>query len=208
MHVFRRAVIAVATVTALLPPPTAAERLPLRIYTTADGLAHDNVIRIVRDSRGFLWFCTADGLSRFDGYSFVSFGVAQGLPHPRVNDFLETRDGGYWIATDGGVTRFDPRGTPRQSSGATAGSPMFTQVAQPDGGLREKAVTVLREAKDGTGSRLSLTVADNGRGFDPSDPVEGQGLASMARRTRRLGGTWEVVSAPGRGTIVKADVSL
>src|SRR5690349_14495129 len=45
------------------------ERLPIRIYATADGLAHNEVNRIVKDARGFLWFCTAEGLSRFDGYA-------------------------------------------------------------------------------------------------------------------------------------------
>ena len=30
----------------------AAERLPIKIYTTADGLAHNDVNRIVKDSRG------------------------------------------------------------------------------------------------------------------------------------------------------------
>ena len=44
-----------------------AEIPPFKIYTTEEGLAHDNINRIVRDSRGFLWFCTAEGLSRFDG---------------------------------------------------------------------------------------------------------------------------------------------
>ena len=32
----------------------------------ADGLAHDQVQRIVRDSRGFLWFCTLDDPSTID----------------------------------------------------------------------------------------------------------------------------------------------
>ena len=73
----------------------AAERLPLKTYTTADGLAHNNVQRIVRDSRGFLWFCTANGLSRFDGYTFTNFGTDQGLPNPNVTDLLETRNGEY-----------------------------------------------------------------------------------------------------------------
>ena len=49
------------------PAVVRAERLPIRIYTTADGLPHGSIIRIVRDSHGFLWFCTEDGLSRFDG---------------------------------------------------------------------------------------------------------------------------------------------
>ena len=40
------------------------ERLPLKAYTTANGLAHNVVNKIVRDSRGFLWFCTNEGLAR------------------------------------------------------------------------------------------------------------------------------------------------
>src|SRR5436853_4351360 len=89
-----------------------AERLPLKAFTTADGLAHNVINRIVRDSRGFLWFCTADGLSRFDGYSFTNYGTAEGLPHPIVNDLLETRSGEYWVATNGGLVKFNPRGVP------------------------------------------------------------------------------------------------
>lgn len=89
--------------------PAASERLAIRAYTTADGLPHDHVQCIVPDSRGFLWLCTAAGLSRFDGRRFVSYGQAQGLPEPYVNDFLETRAGAYWLATNGaGVFRFDP----------------------------------------------------------------------------------------------------
>ena len=72
----------------LLHGPARAERLPIRTYTVADGLAHNTVNKIVRDSRGFLWFCTADGLSRFDGYGFANYGANEGLPHPYVNDLL------------------------------------------------------------------------------------------------------------------------
>src|SRR5690349_7447585 len=69
-----------------------AERLPLKTSTTADGLASNRISRIVRDSRGFLWFCTEQGLSRFDGFSFVNYTTAQGLPDYDVTDFLETRE--------------------------------------------------------------------------------------------------------------------
>ena len=62
-----------------------AQRLPLKPYTVADGLPNNVINKIVRDSRGFLWFCTGEGLSRFDGYSFTNFGVDQGLPHAIVN---------------------------------------------------------------------------------------------------------------------------
>jgi len=76
-------------------------------------LPADNVNRIVRDSRGFLWFCTEEGLSRFDGYQFINYTVDQGLPDRRVTDLLEARDGSYWVATGGGVCRFNPTGVPR-----------------------------------------------------------------------------------------------
>ena len=85
------------------------ERLPIRTYTTADGLAQNVINRIVRDSRGFLWFCTDDGLSRYDGYTFTNYGVEQGLPGAQVRDLLETREGEYWVATFSGLCRFDPK---------------------------------------------------------------------------------------------------
>ncbi len=86
-----------------------AEQLPIRAYTTADGLAHNHINRIRQDSRGFLWFATDDGLTRFDGYELVNYTTRDELPHPWVNDFLETRDGEYWVASDGGVSRLLPR---------------------------------------------------------------------------------------------------
>ena len=129
-----------------------AERLPIKIYTTADGLAHNDINRIVRDSRGFLWFCTAGGLSRFDGYAFTNFSTEQGLPSSEVNDLLETRGGDYWVATAGGLVRFDPKGRPgrrRDVSSDDASAPMFTVVPD-DGDRNARIVTKLREGRDGT----------------------------------------------------------
>src|SRR5690242_8738431 len=81
-----------------------SETLAIRSYTVVDGLAHDHVSHIYRDSHDFLWMCTDDGLSRFDGRRFVNYTTADGLPHIHVNDIIETRTGDYWVATDGGVT--------------------------------------------------------------------------------------------------------
>src|SRR5882672_12079717 len=92
----------------VLVTPSQAEQLPIKSYTTADGLARDSVVHIIQDSRGFLWFATAEGLSRFDGYRFKNYGVEQGLPHRNVNDFLETRDGTYLVATSVGLSVFNP----------------------------------------------------------------------------------------------------
>ena len=76
----------------LWAPALRAERLPIKNYTTADGLPQNTVMRIVKDSHGFLWFCTLKGLSRFDGYAFANYGAAQGIPG-QIADLLETGSG-------------------------------------------------------------------------------------------------------------------
>lgn len=144
----------------LFPSVTQASRLPLKAYTTADGLAHNVINKIVRDSRGFLWFCTAEGLSRFDGYTFTNFGTDQGLPHSYVNDLLETNTGEFWVATNGGLVRFNPKGMPASRGVETNSStPMFTVVNSDDDDRRAKAVNVLLAGRDGTlwcGTRKGL----------------------------------------------------
>src|SRR2546425_9152250 len=148
----RMRIILPALVVLLLPWLAKPERLPLKSYTVADGLAHNVINKIVRDSRGFLWFCTEEGLSRFDGYNFTNYGTNEGLPHPAVNDLLETRVGEYWVATGGGLVRFNPKGIPsghvvyaRDSPADAPNPPMFTVVI-PDGADRYgKYITTLLE---------------------------------------------------------------
>lgn len=83
-----------------------AERLPVKIYTSADGLGSSFVNHIMRDSRGFMWFCTRDGLSRFDGSRFVTYQVGAENPAPGIEVIYQTRNGDYWITTTGGFYRF------------------------------------------------------------------------------------------------------
>src|SRR5262245_36344592 len=114
-----------------------AERLPIKTYATVDGLAHNKINKIVRDSRGFLWFCTGDGLSRFDGYTFTNYGTDQGLPHREVTDFLETRSGEYWVATNAGLVRFNPKAQPERrvvyvNENDSPAEPMFTVIVPDD----------------------------------------------------------------------------
>jgi ligand-binding sensor domain-containing protein/two-component sensor histidine kinase len=89
-----------------------AERLPVRTYTSADGLGSSFVSSVMRDSRGFLWFCTRDGLSRFDGSHFVTYQIGGLNAPPGIEQIIETRKGVYWIATTGGLYRFDPQANP------------------------------------------------------------------------------------------------
>src|SRR5260370_31179318 len=79
---------------------------PLRLFTTDDGLVRNWIKRIRRASRGYLWLCTVDGMSIFDGSRFKNFTTSDGLPSRLVNDVLETHDGEYFIATNAGISRF------------------------------------------------------------------------------------------------------
>ncbi|MGW1213135.1 sensor histidine kinase [Streptomyces sp. NPDC002499] len=64
--------------------------------------------------------------------------------------------------------------------------------------------------------QVSLDVADNGRGFDPtaapptgvSDRSRGHGLPAMRIRARQSGGTLTVESTPGEGTVVSAAIPV
>ncbi|MGC9469464.1 MAG: sensor histidine kinase [Anaerolineae bacterium] len=58
------------------------------------------------------------------------------------------------------------------------------------------------------GSRVALTVEDNGKGFDPSRTRKGLGISSMHDRLLSIGGRLQVESAPGAGTTVTAEVDI
>ena len=58
------------------------------------------------------------------------------------------------------------------------------------------------------GSRMVLSVRDNGVGFAPPADSDGQGLASMSRRAGRLGGTLDVRSGDSGGTSVRLSIPL
>jgi signal transduction histidine kinase len=60
--------------------------------------------------------------------------------------------------------------------------------------------------------RVVLQIRDDGQGFFPpkaAGPDEGHfGLLGMAERVKRLGGQFDLVSAPGQGTTVRVDIQL
>ena len=131
----------------LIAATALAQRPPLRNFTTADGLVHNLVNRIYPDSRGFIWFCTREGLSRFDGHEFVNYGVREGLPSGVVNDIVEGAGGIYWLATARGLVRFDPGGVARTGPRDT-GSIFVTY--SPGSDEDSRSVTTLHRDDTGT----------------------------------------------------------
>jgi ligand-binding sensor domain-containing protein len=82
-----------------------AERLPIQVYTAADGLAQVTVHTIHRDRQGFLWMGTSEGLSRYDGYEFVTYRERGRTSQPRIRAVLDAKDGTIWAGGNAGLCR-------------------------------------------------------------------------------------------------------
>jgi signal transduction histidine kinase len=61
---------------------------------------------------------------------------------------------------------------------------------------------------DRVGAQITLTIADDGRGFDTSNPPpdDHYGLRGMRERAEMIGGALEIESRPGQGTTVRLTV--
>ena len=84
-----------------------AQKLPFRNYGIKDGLAQSTVYDIFQDSKGYLWFATQSGVSKFDGKTFVNFTTYEGLTDNFVRSILEDQYGNFWFGTSNGISKFD-----------------------------------------------------------------------------------------------------
>jgi len=66
-------------------------------YNVKDGLADNNILSMYQDSRGFMWFGTHEGLSRFDGTRFKNYIFNStdlySIPGNIVQDMTEYKPG-------------------------------------------------------------------------------------------------------------------
>ena len=58
------------------------------------------------------------------------------------------------------------------------------------------------------GDAVTVTVRDDGIGFDPATTSEGFGLVGMRERLELIGGRVDISSAPGQGTEVRAELPV
>ncbi|MCC9065793.1 hybrid sensor histidine kinase/response regulator transcription factor [Flavobacterium piscisymbiosum] len=75
-----------------------------------NGLANNAVTSVYKDKRGLMWFGTYDGISRYDGYNFLSFrnepNDRNSLNNNRVVSICGTKNE-IWIGTKGGISVYD-----------------------------------------------------------------------------------------------------
>lgn len=77
------------------------------------GLSHNQVTSIYKDSKGFMWFGTMSGLNRYDGYSFKVFrhslSDTTSINDNFINRITEDDENHLWIETRKGFNIFDPK---------------------------------------------------------------------------------------------------
>lgn len=75
------------------------------------GLSENNVTAILQDKKGFLWIGTANGLNRYDGYTFTNFHHDPADPHSISSNIIRTiyedHSGFLWIGTANGLNKFN-----------------------------------------------------------------------------------------------------
>nr|WP_294946456.1 hybrid sensor histidine kinase/response regulator transcription factor [uncultured Mucilaginibacter sp.] len=78
----------------------------------SNGLSHSQVNCIFKDTKGFMWFGTASGLNRYDGYSFKVFKHNVNNKNSINDDFVtnicEGPDKKLWVTTRAGYSFYDP----------------------------------------------------------------------------------------------------
>ncbi|NVM67787.1 signal transduction histidine kinase/ligand-binding sensor domain-containing protein/DNA-binding response OmpR family regulator [Mucilaginibacter sp. SG538B] len=78
----------------------------------SNGLSHNQVTCIFKDSEGFMWFGTSSGLNRYDGYTFKVFkhdvNNKNSINEDYINNIWEGPDKKLWITTPAGYSFYDP----------------------------------------------------------------------------------------------------
>lgn len=82
------------------------DNIRFKNLTVQDGLSYSLVFEILKDTHGFMWFGSTDGLNKFDGYHFTTYqnipGDTMSIPDNSVWALYEDSNGNLWVGTDGG----------------------------------------------------------------------------------------------------------
>lgn len=78
----------------------------IKNLTVEDGLPSNTVYSSFEDSRGFIWFCTDFGVSRYNGQVFENFNINNGLADNDIFNAFEDKWGRIWFASFNGNLSF------------------------------------------------------------------------------------------------------
>lgn len=88
-----------------------ANKYEFKNFDSSDGLAYRLIYNMIQDEDGFLWIGTANGLSRFDGYSFKNFNQNhspnKSLKGTEIYNLVDGGNNILWLSTDAGLEYFN-----------------------------------------------------------------------------------------------------
>ena len=157
-----------------------------RCWQSEQGLPQDRVRALAQTLDGYIWVGTDDGLARFDGARFVSFGLPDGLPSSPVRTLFGDSHGSLWIGSAGnGLIHWE------------AGHSSLLTMAT---GLPSDSISVLAEDDEGRiwiGTDAGLAVWHEGHiiTFDQTREFSGKAITALCRDSQ--GNMW--VGATGLG---------
>ncbi len=102
--------LAMSCVVYAFNPEPNPRQIRINYITTNNGLPQNTVDCILKDSRGFMWFGTWNGVCRYDGYTFKTYRRNKNLvslPGNFIHTLCEDSFGNLWIGTDRGLVNFD-----------------------------------------------------------------------------------------------------
>jgi ligand-binding sensor domain-containing protein len=154
------AVPLLALLLALGAGPASAEWQSFR--GARDGLADNQVLSILEDRDGALWFGTPKGASRFDGVRWTT--ERDSLPNLTVLSLAQDRSGAYWFGTEnGGVMRLEgTRRTRFSSPGVLPGNQVEAILEDHRGDLWFGTPAGLARYQPGPGTWTTFTAAAGG----------------------------------------------
>jgi ligand-binding sensor domain-containing protein len=79
-----------------------SQSLQFKNYTAKDGLPSSEVYSVMQDSKGYMWFSTDRGVSRFNGYEFETFTKSNGLADNTIFESIEDYKGRIWFRSFSG----------------------------------------------------------------------------------------------------------
>lgn len=88
------------------------ENLDFQKLEVLENTSIGNVHAITQDTRGFIWFGSTQGISRYDGYRIKSFqnekGNPNSIPHNNVYSIHTDRENQLWFGSQRGISRYNP----------------------------------------------------------------------------------------------------
>lgn len=107
----RIAALLLLSILSLLPATAEVGQVAFRHYTTDNGLPSNCVRALLQDQRGFIWFGTDGGITRFDGIRFKKFSLLGVQPDRQEDEFVSSlfeHQGRIWVGLDRRLLIFDP----------------------------------------------------------------------------------------------------